>query len=199
MCFNNYYILSALLCSTIPVINGQGLSNSPQCSSSGAKTLEVSIKYCQRSWNGAARASCVTPPQCWSLKSQPQQWCTTHCWAPREPFRASHLLQVQAWLLGWHLGDTVTLQRALCPTGVPNTPFMCLLPWCAWRRTFPTWKHKWDFLFRIPASHRSPHHSEGTRELRSGRDTDLGLLYLVWRPAWYFWPSVKVLKSGFQA
>lgn len=40
----------------IPEINGQGLSNSLQCSSSGAKALEMSIKYCQRSWNGAARA-----------------------------------------------------------------------------------------------------------------------------------------------
>lgn len=125
MCVNNYYVLSALLCSAIPVINGQELFNSPQCSSRGAKTLKVSIKYCQRSWNGAARASSnATPSQCWSLKSHVTPWhgCTTHCWAPREPFRLSHLVQVQVGLLlGWHLGDMVTLHPALCPIGVPNT------------------------------------------------------------------------------
>lgn len=148
MCVNNYYILSALLCSAIPVINGQGLSNSPQCSSSGAKTLEVSIKYCQRSWNGAARASSsATPFQCWSLKSHVTPW---HCWAPREPFRLSHLVQV--WLLlGWHLGDMVTLHLTLC-----TTPFMCLMLWCAWMITFPIWQHKWDYFLRIPSSHRTP-------------------------------------------
>lgn len=41
MCFNNYYVLLGFFCGTTPLINGEGLSDSPRCCSSGAETFEA--------------------------------------------------------------------------------------------------------------------------------------------------------------
>lgn len=141
MCCNNYYVLSGFLCGTIPVINRQGLSNSPQSCSRGAKTLEPSIKYHWRSWNRVARASSnVISSQCWSLKScvMPQHWHNTHCWAHRAALQGLAFGRRFRYCSCWNSTLATwafTFHLTQSPIGASNTWSMCLIacmyvPYC---------------------------------------------------------------------